>query len=197
MNDMTPAPKLADRKANKVRKRESRKREIAQSAINALKLYGYARTTLRDIASQSEMSLGSLHYYFEDKDELLIYCVRQYKSDFVRTISAAVSGISSPQSIKTAFCTALAQTIATEAELHRLWYDIRNQAMFDKAFVPVIVEIEEQLIEMMNPIAPDRASKELLYLRFDGAFRYLLQLNLAGHPRSLEEMSEVLEAAAG
>ena len=89
------------------------------------------------------MSLGSLHYYFEDKDELLIYCVRQYKGDFVRTISAAVSGISSPESIKRAFCTALAQTIATEAELHRLWYDIRNQAMFDKAFVRVIVYVEK------------------------------------------------------
>ena len=91
MNDMTQTGRLADRKANKARKRENRKREIAQSAISALKLYGYARTTLRDIASQSEMSLGSLHYYFEDKDELLIYCVRQYKSEFARTISASVS----------------------------------------------------------------------------------------------------------
>ena len=51
MNDMTQTGKLADRKANKARKRENRKREIAQSAISALKLYGYARTTLRDIAS--------------------------------------------------------------------------------------------------------------------------------------------------
>jgi len=170
MNDMTQTGRLADRKANKARKRENRKREIAQSAISALKLYGYARTTLRDIASQSEMSLGSLHYYFEDKDELLIYCVRQYKSEFAKIISASVSGISNPDRIKTAFCTALAETISTEAELHRLWYDIRNQALFDQAFVPVVDEIEEQLIEMMNPIASERKAKELLYLRFDGAF---------------------------
>jgi len=35
--------------------------------------------------------------------------------------------------------------------------------MFDKAFVPVIVEIEEQLIENDEPDCTlDRASKELL-----------------------------------
>ncbi len=197
MNDMTQASKLADRKANKVRKRESRKREIAQGAIDALKLYGYARTTLRDIAEQSEMSLGSLHYYFEDKDELLIYCVRQYKGGFVETIAASVDGISSPKSIKTAFCKALAETIVVEAELHRLWYDIRNQAMFDQSFMPAIAEIEDQLIEMMSPLAADRKAKELLYIRFDGAFRYLLQLHLADQPRSLAEMTAVFEAAAG
>ena len=197
MNDMTQATKLADRKANKVRKRESRKREIAQSAIDALKLYGYARTTLRDIAAQSDMSLGSLHYYFEDKDELLIYCVRQYKSDFVKEVAASVDGISSPRGIKTAFCKALAETIVEEAELHRLWYDIRNQAMFDQTFVPAIGDIEDQLIEMMSPLASERLEKELLYIRFDGAFRYLLQLHLAGQPRSLTEMTAVFEAISG
>lgn len=193
MNNIAKATKLADQKANKVRKRDIRKREIAQSAIEALKLYGYARTTLRDIAAQSDMSMGSLHYYFEDKDELLIYCVRQYKSDFVRAISASVDGISSPGDIKTAFCKALANTIAEEAELHRLWYDIRNQAMFDASFVPVIRDIEDQLIEMMSPLATNRPDKELLYIRFDGAFRYLLQQHLSGTPRSLSEMTAFFE----
>lgn len=196
MNDMTNSTKFADRKANKVRKRESRKREIAQSAIDALKLYGYARTTLRDIAAQSDMSLGSLHYYFEDKDELLIHCVRQYKIEFVKTVGASVAGISMPRDIKTAFCKALAETIVAEAELHRMWYDIRNQAMFDQAFVPVIGDIENQLIEMMSPLAAKRSDKELLYVRFDGAFRYLLQFQLTGNPRSLEEMTSVFEAIA-
>jgi AcrR family transcriptional regulator len=196
MNDMTHASKLADRKANKVRKRESRKREIAQSAIDALKLYGYARTTLRDIAAQSDMSLGSLHYYFEDKDELLIYCVRQYKSDFVKAVATSVDGISNPRDIKTAFCIALAKTIVDEAELHRLWYDIRNQAMFDETFIPAISEIEDQLIEMMTPLTADWREKELLYIRFDGAFRYLLQHHLAGRPRSLSEMTSFFENVA-
>jgi AcrR family transcriptional regulator len=196
MNEMITSAKLTDRKANKVRKRESRKREIAKSAINALKLYGYARTTLRDIAAQSDLSLGSLHYYFEDKDELLIYCVRQYKGDFVKAIAASVDGISAPSDVRAAFCKALAQTIIDEAELHRLWYDIRNQAMFDKTFVPVITEIEEQLIGMMSPLAETRAEQEILYLRFDGSFRYLLQLYLTGTPRSSEEMTALFEVVS-
>ena len=192
MNQMSNINKLADRKVNKARKREGKKREIAESAINALKLFGYAHTTLRDIAAQANMSLGSLHYYFEDKDQLLIYCVRQYKHNFVQVVQDAVKGVADPEEIAQTFCQTLAETINEEAELHRLWYDIRNQAMFNETFLSVVEEIEAQLIEMMRPFSNDRREREIIYIRFDGAFRYLLQKNLSGYRVSVEEMRSLV-----
>lgn len=188
MNDVLNINKLADRKTKKIRKRDAKKREIADSAISALKTFGYARTTLRDVAAQSGMSLGSLHYYFEDKDDLLIYCVRQYKSDFVETVTAAVDGFSDPQDVTRAFCRTLAETLHTNAEIHRLWYDIRNQAMFDETFVPAVLEIEGKLIGMMQSLTTDPEEQELLYVRLDGAFRYLLQQQLTGHKLGVEKL---------
>jgi len=196
MNEIKPISKLADRKSHKVRKRDAKKREIAESAIDALKIYGYARTTLRDIAAHSDMSLGSLHYYFEDKDELLVFCVRQYKLHFVEMITAAVVGIDAPEKAMEAFCHALAETVKQEAELHRLWYDIRNQAMFDDTFIPVVTEIEDLLIGMTAPLTPEHSAQKLLYMRLDGAFRFLLQGHLTGAGASLEEMQATLIAAA-
>jgi hypothetical protein len=35
------------------------------------------------------MSLGMLHYYFEDRSDLIIYCVRIYKQDFVAGMIAS------------------------------------------------------------------------------------------------------------
>lgn len=189
--------KLAARRDTRARKRDAKRRDIADSAIDALKTYGYARTTLRDIAAQSGMSLGSLHYYFEDRDELLVYCVRQYKLRFVGMIASAVDGVGSPEQALEAFCRALAQTILDEADMHRLWYDIRNQALFDQNFVAVVEEIEALLVDMLAPLSAQQDERELLYLRLDGAFRYLLQQQLAGRARTVAEIQAYLKAAAG
>ena len=192
MNQTKLPAKLADRKTNKARKREAKKREIAESAINALKIYGYARTTLRDIAAQTQMPLSSLHYYFEDKDGLLIFCVRRYKFKFIELIERAVSGIEDPSDFADAFCESLAQTVLDDAELHRLWYDIRNQAMFDETFAPVVEEIEALLINTLAPIADDLETRQRIFVRLDGAFRFALQQYLSGRDQSLSNLKKLM-----
>ena len=168
----------ADRKAAK---RETKRREIAESAIEALKTYGYAQTTLRDISAHSDLSLGMLHYYFESKEDLLIYCVRQYKVTFVETIRRATEDVNAPEDIQRAFCEALVDTILSRADIHRLWYDIRSQAMFDKTFVPIVTEIETMMQSLLEPFvrsADDAVDISGLYARVDGVFRFLLQDHL-------------------
>ena len=74
---------------SQVRQTRRKKRPIAESAITALQELGFANTSLRDIAAKSDMSLGMLHYYFEDRSDLIIYCVRIYKQDFVTGMIAS------------------------------------------------------------------------------------------------------------
>ena len=50
---------------------DERRNELAESALLTLGELGYARTSLRDIASNSPFSHGVLHYYFADKLELV------------------------------------------------------------------------------------------------------------------------------
>ena len=61
-------------------KHDRRRSELAESALRTLGELGYARTSLREIANNSEFSHGVVHYYFADKLELIIYCVRYYKA---------------------------------------------------------------------------------------------------------------------
>lgn len=192
MNQAKPPTTLADRKSHKVRKRDAKKREIAESSINALKIYGYARTTLRDIAAQTQMPLSSLHYYFEDKDELLVFCVRRYKLKFIELIEHAVSETGDLSEFADAFCEALAQTILDDAELHRLWYDIRNQAMFDETFAPVVEEIEALLIDTLTPVSEDLETRQRIFIRLDGAFRFALQQQISGREQSLSDLKKLM-----
>ncbi len=189
--------KLQVRAERKGRKRDEKKRKIAESTLNALKELGYASTSLRDIAAKSDLSLGMLHYYFEDKTELIIYCVSIYKQDFVRGMSEAIDGAQNRDQMIAAFAEALVRSIIDDNSVHRLWYDIRNQAMFDAAFQPIVAEVEAMLIDVVRRALcsagqPGR-DVEIKYALLDGVFRYLMQKQITGDPPpSRQELSATM-----
>lgn len=197
MNEM-PA-KLRARADRKTAKRDEKKRQIAESAIEALKELGYANTSLRDIASKSDLSLGMLHYYFEDRSDLIIYCVQLYKEEFVRHINAALDMVEGRDAVLDAFSDALAVSIVDDTETHRLWYDIRTQAMFDETFRPVVDEIEAMLVDIVRH-AFQKAGNEIPpivdihYAAVDGVFRLLMQNQLTGALKTKDELATTFRA---
>ncbi len=201
MNDF-PA-KLQARAARKSAKRDEKKRQIAASALDALKELGYAHTSLRDIAEKSDMSLGMLHYYFEDRSDLIIYCVMVYKQEFVRTVIRALKAARGRDEVIEAFSEVLVNSIIEDEMTHRLWYDIRNQAMFDDTFRPVVSEIEVMLIDTVGA-AFDQAGRKIppaqvaiQYALVDGVFRYLMQDQFGDRPRSRRALQAIFRDLLG
>ena len=168
--------KVAKRKADK---RAEKKRELAESAILTLAQLGYANTSLRDIATQSGVSVGVIHYYFEDKIDLISYCVRQYKAEFVAKMETIIESSTSPDSIVEGFIDGLVRTIEEDADAHRLWYDIRSQALFDENFRATVEEIEGSLIAIVRRLLDGLGASGVdpidAYTTLDGRFRYCLQ----------------------
>jgi AcrR family transcriptional regulator len=197
MNEM-PA-KLRARAERKSAKRDEKKRQIAESAIEALKELGFANTSLRDIAEKSDLSLGMLHYYFEDRSDLIIYCVSIYKQEFVRDIAEALNNAEGREQVIDAFAEALVTSIVDDAPTHRLWYDIRTQAMFDETFRPVVAEIEAKLIGLVRT-ALEKADRtapepvEISYALLDGVFRYLMQNQFGKNPLSRADLGSTFRA---
>src|SRR5215510_8074869 len=119
---------------------EERRRELATAALQTLGELGYARTSLREIAQNSPYSHGVVHYYFADKVELITYCVRQYKAECVQRYDAIVETSESADALAPAFADALAETLVADAAMHRLWYDLRSQALFEASFRDDVLE---------------------------------------------------------
>jgi AcrR family transcriptional regulator len=191
MNEMPS--KLKARAERKVAKRDAKKRQIAQSAIEALKVLGYANTSLRDIAAHSDLSLGMLHYYFEDRAALIIYCVEIYKEEFVRNFEEALASASGRDQVITTFAEALVTSIVDDEMTHRLWYDIRTQAMFDETFRPVVAEIEGALINIIRTAfdkagQPTPAQLEIHYALLDGVFRFVMQRQIGDERKSRDDL---------
>ncbi|MDR6868093.1 AcrR family transcriptional regulator [Microbacterium resistens] len=175
----------------------ARRRELADSALAAIAERGYARTGLRDVAAHSDLSHGSLHYYFEDKDDLISQAIWQYKSECARRYDPIVETSASAEELARRFGDEMAATLRDEADMHRLWYDLRNQALFDDGFRDTIVAIDVLLQDMVwmvvlrygelsgrTPvIAPVEA-----YALFDGLFLNCLIAFLRGDLSALDRI---------
>ena len=184
-----------------------RRAQLAAAALQTLAELGYARTSLRDIAQNSEFSHGVLHYYFSDKFELITFCVRQCKTECVTHYDHIVATATSAAELKWGFAAAMAATLREDAAMHRLWYDLRNQSQFEEAFRADAREIDQSLQDMIWRIvtrfaefsqAPPTVPPALAYAMFDGLFQHALIGHLAGDvtaPQELEgNVPRVLES---
>jgi AcrR family transcriptional regulator len=175
-----------------------RRAELASAALQTLAQLGYARTSLREIAQNSEFSHGVLHYYFSDKVELLTECVRQYEAECVTRYDEIVAAAESATELRRQFSAAMAHTLATDAPMHRLWYDLRNQSLFEESFRADVLEIDQRREEMIWRVVSRYAelagmtlttSPGLAYAIFDGLFQQALLHQLAGREDAGRELA--------
>ncbi|NKQ57035.1 TetR/AcrR family transcriptional regulator [Amycolatopsis sp. K13G38] len=187
----------AVKRRTRVDKFEERRRELADAALLALTQLGYARTSLRTIAEHTKFSHGLLHYYFADKIELITYCVRRYKAACVERYDGFVAEASTPGELATACGDGLAAALEDAPLMHRLWYDLRTQSMFEEAFRDDVAEIDDSLQEMiwrdveayatLSQTRPTCSPADA-YAMFDGLFQQALLRHLAGADEALDDL---------
>jgi AcrR family transcriptional regulator len=127
----------------------ARRDRLAESALVTLGELGYTRASLRDIADNAEFSQENLHDYFEDKIDLVVYCVQYYKAKCVHRYDGVLADATTPEELIEGFAAKLGETIRDEAPMHRLWYDLRSQSMFEPRLREVVTMIDRTLEEMV------------------------------------------------
>lgn len=178
-----------------------RRAQLANSALRTLSKLGYAGTSLRDIAENSEFSHGVLHYYFRDKVDLITYCVRQYKAAQVARYDQVVADSTTSPELREQWIGAMVTTLCQDAPLHRLWYDLRNQSMFSESFRDDVLAIDSSLERMIGRIFGQYAdlaglrlttSAHLAYALVDGVFQNALLRHLSGDERAVADLPDQL-----
>ena len=187
-----------------VDKFSERREELARAALKTLSELGYARTSLREIAENTEFSHGVLHYYFTDKVDLIMCCVRQYKAVCVQRYDEVVTSAKTADELAKGFAQKMSQTLRDEATLHRLWYDLRTQSLFDASFREDVAAIDQSLERMIWRIVTEYARLReaeltmpsmLTYALFDGLFQKCLLKLLHGDANAPVELAEQVERA--
>ncbi|MFS3129853.1 TetR/AcrR family transcriptional regulator [Nocardioides sp. Bht2] len=178
-------------------KHDERRRELAESALRTLGELGYAKASLREIANNSDFSHGVVHYYFADKLDLIVYCVRYYKATCVHRYDGVVAEATTADGLAGAFADKLVETIVDEAPMHRLWYDLRAQSMFEENLREAVVAIDKTLEEMIWRVISTYAelagrspalAPSVTYGLLDGLFQQALLGYLCGREGALDDL---------
>ena len=181
----------------RVDKFEARRGELADATLQTLGELGFARTSLREIAQKTAFSHGVLHYYFRDKIELITFCVRRYKEHCVTRYDEILAEAASADDLARLFADALVGTMLEDTAMHRLWYDMRSQAMFEVALQPTVVDLDRQLEEMVWRVVSRHAElcetvpavpSVTAYAVFDGLFENSLIRHLTGDAGAAERL---------
>jgi AcrR family transcriptional regulator len=176
-----------------------RRLELARATLQTLSQLGYARTSLREIAQNSEFSHGVLHYYFSDKFDLIICSVRDYKAHCVKRYDQITADAASYDELIDLFLAGLGATLRDDGLMHRLWYDLRAQALFETAFRADVMEIEKSLEAIVWHVmtraaelgrAPLKLPSPVVFATFDGLFQQGLLRHLAGDANAIADMQE-------
>ncbi len=184
-------------------KYDERRNQLAESALQTLGEMGYARTSLREVANNSQFSHGVVHYYFNDKLELILYSVRYYKARCVTRYDGVVADSTTPDELLDAFAAKLAETIRDEAPMHRLWYDLRTQAMFEESLREAVTMIDKTLEEMIWRVVSRFAelsgrlpamTSGPAYGVLDGIFQQTLLAHLTGSKTALDDLAAQVHA---
>ncbi|GLY50262.1 TetR/AcrR family transcriptional regulator [Lentzea sp. NBRC 102530] len=193
---------VASRKQDRIARRQvdkfdARRTELAVATLHTLAELGYARTSLREIAQNSEFSHGVLHYYFADKRDLITEAVRQYEVVCVTRYDEVVATSTTARQLRDEFVAMFFDTLDQDATLHRLWYDLRNQSLFDESFRADVLEIDSHREAMVWRVVhryaellggTPAASSALIYVTLDGLFQRALLHQLSGNAGVVESL---------
>lgn len=163
-------------------KAEAKRAFLIEKATLCLSQKGYAHVSLRDIAKESGVSLGILHYYFSSKEDLLLAVIGSYKEGFIQELEREV--IEAPlDRWMHSLLAVLRRSLTEDRALHRLWYDLQVQAMYVPAFREQVTAIRARLYSLISQMLdrltaeqgvsflPDKeAAVALLYSFIDGLF---------------------------
>lgn len=175
----------------------TRRRELAEAALEAVAERGFANTGLREIAAHTALSLGILHYYFADKDDLIGQAIWQAKEQCVRRYDPIVATAATGEELAERFGAEISKTMIEDTAEHRLWYDLRNQSLFEPGFRDMIVAIDSLLTDMVWTVVRRYAQLEnstpavdaaSAYALFDGVFRNALIAHLRGERDAAEHL---------
>jgi AcrR family transcriptional regulator len=178
---------------------EERRAQLAQSALATLAELGYARTSLREIAQNSQFTHGVVHYYFADKDELIVRCIRLYREACEAGFDETLLAARTAEELVDRYCAKLEHTLVHEGALHRLWYDLRTQSLYDEGLRADVLALDAVMQDLVWVIVERYATLTgtepvvdgpTAYAFFDGLFEKALLEHLCGDPDAAVRLTE-------
>lgn len=154
---------------------QEKRRQILSGAIQVFKKKGYHQATVREIAREAKIGLGSVYDYVNSKDDILFLFFENYASTFFEKVHSRAAQLPDPGQRLEATYRAFLEAAMELQDQVMLSY---TQARYvKKNYLRIILRKETQIVEHFAQILREVGSRdpflEANFLVFSGVFGVL------------------------
>ncbi len=162
-----------------------KRKQIIEGAITVFKKKGFHKATVREIAKEAQIGLGSIYDYVNSKDDILYLFFENYVTTFFEKVRSRASLIEDPiLRLEVTFRAFVEAAMELEDQVMLSYTQARY---VKKNYLKIILQKESEIVEHFRRIldevgeSPFRAYLEANFLVFSGVFgvlrRWILKPN--------------------
>ena len=104
-----------------------RKDQIVRATVDCITRYGYHNFSMQDVARTAGVSKGIIHYYFLNKDELMMSVLDKVAGDIERVIASEMESITNPKRKLEVFIDVCFDVVRSTKEYYQVNMDFWTQ----------------------------------------------------------------------
>ena len=154
-----------------------KRRQILEGAIQVFKTKGYHKATVREIAKEAGIGLGSIYDYVNSKDDILYLFFENYATNFFEKVRSRASMVADPfRRLEITYRAFL--EVATEPE-DQVMLSYTQARYVQKNYLKIILKKESEIVEHFERIigelgeGPFDPFLEANFLVYSGVFGVL------------------------
>lgn len=140
-------------------KYESKKNKILNAFLKCIYEHGVAGLTVRQVAQEAKINLGTLHYYFKSKESLYIEFLRVLFDRFIYDIERRYKPSDPPEKKLEAFFESGKFYIGKQKNLFVVFIDLWSLAIRNSQMQKIFTELYEKLSKVMDDILGEGVKK--------------------------------------
>ncbi len=130
-----------------------RREQILNGLYNSIVKKGFLKTSITDISKNSKVARGVIHYYFENKQEMLSELMKNLSQNYVSGLNKYLKRFNTP--VEKLYGFVDYHLLRDEDDLHSLmavWIEYWGQSVRDKKVNKIIFELQDEIRKMLNNI---------------------------------------------
>jgi len=133
-----------------------RREQILNGLYKSIVKKGFIKTSITDVSRQSRVARGIIHYYFENKDEMISELMLQLSNNYVNGLRKYINRFTTPVEKLNAF---VDYHLMRDSEdlygLMAVWIEYWGQSIRDRRVNNIIFELQDGIRKLLNEIMED------------------------------------------
>ena len=131
-----------------------RRAQLTRAAYKVVGQKGYYDFTVRDIAREAGLSTGLIHYYFKNKEDLLLNLMREINRNMTTILNRAIGKSDDPREKLNIFMTQAFDLLKTEKDYFYIvidfWTQVNKNERMKRANIKLFQSYRDEIIKILK-----------------------------------------------